>query len=71
MSDKPKTVRVRIAVAVDGYGCWEASKWEDNDRCNTHEVLEAMGFTRGQRVVHFIEADVPLPEPQTIEGEVT
>ncbi len=55
-----RTVRVRIAVAVDGDGNWAAA-----------------GLPPGARyVVHWVEADVPVPhwtvpEARTARGEVT
>ena len=65
-----KTVRVRIAVAVDRDGAWVASGWSDakgepcdciGDMVDGLEVGEARSF---------VEADVPLPEQAVIEGEV-
>lgn len=65
MSEQPK-VRVRIAVAVDEHGNWDAG--EDGDAAA--EWLVGRG---AERISHcWIEADVPLPlPPQTIEGTVT
>lgn len=65
------TVRVRIAVAVatDGSKRWNALGYSglDDARASNYalEGLETDGL------VHWVVADVPLPQPQTIEGEVT
>lgn len=75
MSDSAKTVRVRIAVAVDPSGMWCASGWMDyatqapvgGEAMDVCVDAVAQGAAR-----YWIEADAPLPlEPQTIEGEVT
>lgn len=65
---EPKTVRVRIAVVVAVDGRWSAygdSEYGDEDCATSAEV----GF-EGSQSTHFIEADVPIPQPQTIEGTV-
>lgn len=72
---KPKTVRVRIAVAVDCDGHYAASgcHCEDNahDFGDEFENLEScLGYAQHPRHVVWVEADVPLPVTQTVEGEV-
>jgi hypothetical protein len=68
------TVRVRIAVVVDDKGGWNAAGWNSagpqddigaaRDGHNPdHEIVSER--------VHFVEADIPIPEPTTIEGTVT
>ena len=72
----PRTVRVRVAVAVGSTGEAVADmhltqSTYDNDTDNSALALDHLaecGVPHG--VVHFIEADVPIPEPQTIEGTV-
>lgn len=63
-------VRVRVAVAIDGEGRWNASGWSaalgDDARDVAVDGLEG----DGGYIVHHIEADVPLPVKQTIEAEV-
>ncbi len=73
----PSTVRVRILVAVYDNGKWighghaggmagDAKEW-----INLDYNLSDDNMTRVRRY-HWIEADVPLPEPETtIAGEVT
>jgi hypothetical protein len=75
MSDTqpPRTVRVRILVATDDKGHWTSAGYdsgssEDNDPRSwiaIDDLSEVMRY-------HWVEADVPLPEPeQTIIGHVT
>lgn len=70
-----KTVRVRIAVVVDEKGGYNAVGFQDSDGFvwSDKEILQTAQDAfdpQGNEAVHFIEADVPLPEPQTIEGKV-
>lgn len=69
---EPKTVRVRIAVAVTSEGKWTAGGDDLADPVSLRRVcLEILSVFRRPTVVHWIEADVPLPlEPQTIQGTV-
>ena len=65
-----RTVRVRIAVAVTPNGSWEAAGsrgWPDDDA--SHEARVCSDDPAHARVT-YVEADVPLPEPETVEGEV-
>lgn len=61
-----KTIRVRIAVCVTIGGEWYAAgggNMEDDEAADSvSEYMDA------RRAVHFIEADIPLP--QTIVAEV-
>ena len=59
MAEKPKTVRVRIAVAVDAKGRYQVDGWKGA----TDEVIaaNAAGY-------HMCP---PLPESTTIEGEAS
>lgn len=65
-------VRVRILVAVDDKGNWAAYGVGDQEECADHTYCQARGeFPTGCRY-HWIEADVPLPEAESmIEGDVT
>ena len=62
-----KTVRVRIAVAVCPNGEWLAHGMSGQD---DDEVLLYVVGRAENEVLRWVEADIPLPEPQTIEGEV-
>jgi hypothetical protein len=65
-----KTVRVRILVAVDGTGDWQARGYAAPDEGRLKTRL-SMGMGRVLRY-HWVEADIPLPAPeQTIEGTVS
>ncbi len=71
-----KTVRVRIAVAVNADGQWGSdgcSKTSGEPMADSTISLWAARDCRGDgaKVVHFIEADIPLPVASTIEGTVT
>ena len=79
MSDS-KTVRVRIAVCVDQDGFWAASGGrtpanytpEDSDEEDRGLAEDALLGRRdgAPRGIVWVEADVPLPAEQTVEGEV-
>lgn len=63
-----KTVRVRIAVAVD-----EKCQWKAYGHWNAFDVdmtQQANLYVRHRQHVVFVEADVPVPESPVIEGEV-
>lgn len=71
-----KTVRVRIAIAVggdadDGYVSDVAIVGCGNDDPAKQKAISRLvkdGFSVLRTC--FIEADVPIPEPETIEGQV-
>jgi hypothetical protein len=73
----PKTVRVRVCVVVDDRGRYNACGWNGADdemlRITTQDGFDPHDIPIRCEHVRFIEADVPLPEPEgeTIEGEVT
>lgn len=73
----PKTIRVRIAVAVTANGCWSA----DGCKLNTDWSIPTADDSHGSYLfgkhgpghVVFVEADVPVPDPSAapvIEGTV-
>ncbi len=66
----PRTVRVRIAVVVNELGAWSAS---GGSGCtdDTAKDFALDGMVDGQEHFHFVEADVPLPDTTTIEGQLT
>jgi hypothetical protein len=69
-----KTIRVRIAVAVDPGGSWSSCGWQHADnapRSDEDKAMDALDTMSAAAVVHFVEADIPLPTTETIEGEVT
>lgn len=72
-----KKVRVRIAVAVDYDGNWHACASSDQRESESSDLaVDAVpGAADACDIrVSFVEADVPMPEPQpetTIEGTVS
>lgn len=71
-----KTVRVRIAVAAwidpkTGQPRFSANGWDDASDRQMHEsVVDCLPVEDGVERVSFVEADVPLPAPLTVEGTV-
>lgn len=65
-----KTVRVRIACCVDAEGYWYACGCgEADDEDTSQEALDNVS-DHCKRVVHWITADVPVPQAVEVEGEV-
>lgn len=64
----PKIIRVRIAVAVNTAGAWCAS---GADVQGDEKATERASSGWGPNIVHFVEADVPVPESSTVEGKAT
>jgi hypothetical protein len=68
--NEPKTVRVRIAVAVNQHGYYSADGGRGAGDAKLKQNVRE--FVKGFAAFHWIEADVPLPlAPQTIHGEAT
>lgn len=68
MSER-KTVRVRIAVAVDPSGDWSACGWagsEDDDKRGI-----ASDTVGEHEAIYWLEADLPIPEQRRIEPTIT
>ena len=69
------TVRVRIAVAVDEKGVWSAAGWaprsgREKDAADTMARIARNGVEGGPHQLHWIEADVPVPTSETIQGRI-
>lgn len=64
----PKTIRVRIAVAVQPDGVWCASG--DSSFTDTWSKGAALHALDDGAVAVWVEADVPLPETAVVEGRV-
>ncbi len=72
-----ETIRVRIAVAIDSGGEWNANGWGGLDK---PYAPDAMGMARqcvGDDAAHYwIEAELPIPksgthaDPESVVGEV-
>lgn len=72
MSTTAKTVRVRIAVAVDADGAWNASGWSSKNKTYDADAMGCAIENVGEgEARYWLEADVPLPAGATaIEAEV-
>ena len=68
-----KTIRVRIAVAVNERGEYGSSAGHDLDDAEARNyALDVLGEkTELLEHVVFVEADIPLPETLIVEGQVT
>lgn len=66
-----QTIRVRIAVAVDTVGKWCASGWGGGECDGDVEgvAMDGLDSAKHQQIV-WVEATVPVPVEQTVEGEV-
>lgn len=62
------TVEVRIAVAVDQTGEWDAMKLKVDD--NGEAEKEVTKWLYGKRVCHIVTATLPLPVAQEVKGRV-
>lgn len=63
-----KTIKVRVAVVVNQDGDWKAHSLSGQTDYFNRKLLGdlmAVGFE-----LVWIEAEVPLPEPTVIQGEV-
>lgn len=71
-----KTVRVRIPVLVNTDGFWVSGcvvRGEKDDRHTLDFLVDSMpddSHTGKERLV-YVEADVPVPEIETVEGQVS
>lgn len=64
-----KKVKVKIAVAVDKDGSWNAHGWSgyDNDDEARYQVTLDAGSVNN---FYWIEAELPIPEETVIHGDV-
>lgn len=72
--EPPKTVRVRICVVVDDKGHWSSAGWKGERAlldCDLIDTAHEACMTEGNNTrTYFIEADLELPAPETIQGTV-
>lgn len=70
--NRARTVRVRIAVAVATDGEWYAdgSCGDPDEIMSQHATVMLSPPQRHGVRVSWVEADVPMPEADAIEGEV-
>jgi hypothetical protein len=67
-----RTVKVRIAVAVDPDGDWNSAGWSKRDGQPAGEdamELACDNVGTGERR-YWIEAELMVPEPEDVQGEV-
>jgi hypothetical protein len=66
-----KTVRVRIAVAVDADGKWNASGWGTEHTFANDTAMDIVieGVEDGE-ARYWVEAELQIPEEKTVQGEV-
>lgn len=68
------TVRVRIPVAVGADGNWTSprtySSWTE-DHVNALAKHNGVSVLDGQFSIVLVEAYIPIPQPQTVEGTVS
>jgi len=70
LADPVPTVRVRIAVAVNSKGRWHSTGDSDRvstDAFNGETALRNLGAGMNT-MIHYIEADVPIPQSRTINA---
>ena len=67
-----KTTRVRIAIAINTHGEWNAIGYVTTDGMLQ---VEANWDDDPEVTFHWVEADIPIPEPKpgttVVEGEVS
>lgn len=63
-------VKVRIAVAVDSDGDWNACGWSDAPDDSTTMGIACETLGDGERR-YWIEAELDAPEVATVQGKVT
>jgi hypothetical protein len=67
-----ETVRVRIGVRIEGDGGWHSSGslgWDD--RTNLEQLQDYNGHPPETVLIHWLEADLPVPVSETVEGVVS
>lgn len=68
-----RTVKVRVAVAVDSDGNWRAHGWPAREpvalSCESMQFA-ATSATRSGAIIHWIWADLPIPAPAEVEATV-
>lgn len=61
---KPKTTKIRIAVAVDAAGEWSAAGWKGaRDAEAMESAVDAGSEISGLYQQYYLTIEVPLPRP--------
>ena len=61
-------LKIRIALAINADGEWRA--FGEIDYTQDEMLDRAKIGVSHPLAIHWIEADVPLPQPQTIKGKI-
>lgn len=68
------SVKVRIAVAVDEHGDWNAVGWKSlHDSLTESARMEEeakWGLSEAKVFMGWVTAELPIPEPIEVEGSV-
>lgn len=65
-----KTVVVRIAVVVNEFGHWSASGFYNFTNKEAIKLAQEGLDELGQERVFFVEAELTIPEAETVQGVV-
>lgn len=67
------TKKVRIALAIDKDGDWNASGWGRDGKitADADMMSSAVEMVADGENQFWIEAEVEIPEPKTLQGVVT
>jgi len=61
---KGKTIKIRIAVAIDAEGNWSAAGWNGGrDAEKMEAAVDGGSDLSGTHQQYFLTIDVPLPKP--------
>ena len=63
-----KKVKVRVAVAVDPSGDWNATGWKKGTDV---QMLAIASEIFDNEACYWLEADLDVPEAKTVEASVT
>lgn len=66
-----KTVKVRVAVAVDPTGKWNASGWNADNGEPVEDAMDIAIEGVGEGATRYwLEAELPVPEVQTVTAKI-
>jgi hypothetical protein len=69
-SDQGRTIRVRIAVAIDSGGEWNANGWGGAGEPYSPDAMAmARECVGADAAVYWIEADLPVPPRASRDGD--
>jgi hypothetical protein len=64
-----KTIKVRVAVAIDPSGKWNALGW--SGECDYVIMRDCVEHLEEGEARYWLEAELPIPEVPVIGAEVT